>query len=226
MNLGIWDFDNFDLMMDGLRFGSPQYQEELKEHDKSRQQWERTKTLNGKEWLTEWGAGLLLAEGLGHEGYDARHAADWSKLNEYECNGKLNQDIRKAVNDGDLKAIRETQQSAIKTGELGNHTRVLINKGEFVKWLIENFPTIEQSREKEANIPVTDFEPSLKSRDTEGQRKWIEYHVQKKGYLLKDFCNLPNGVKKDLKDMAGEKGIGGGVIDDRWKELRKIHQSP
>ncbi|TXH72906.1 MAG: hypothetical protein E6Q85_06215 [Thiothrix sp.] len=72
----------------------------------------------------------------------------------------------------------------------------------------------------------TEIEPILKSRDPEGQKKWIEYHVQQKGCLLEDFCNLPNGIKEEIKKMAEKKGISRSVVDDRWKELRRIHQFP
>ena len=170
---------------EALRMSSSEYQKELQEHDEKRQKWERSKTINGKEWLTEWGAGLLLAEGLGKEGYAARHAADWSQLNRYEFNGELNRAIREAIEKSKLPAISELRLSSIGAGELGSHTRVLIKEDAFIAWLANTYPAAEWADTKE-NIAG---ETPKNNKYEEWQKRVDEEYIKNKMQSHTAICS-------------------------------------
>lgn len=200
---------------EAMRLSSPQYQQELQEHDEKRQKWERTQTVNGEEWLTEWGVGLLLAEGLGKEGYEARHAADWSRLNQYEFNGELNCAIRQAIDKGDLPAISELRLSSIRAGELGSHTRVLIKKDDFTAWLANAYPTVKwrepRSGKQEKPTPIKGKPETLIA--------WMKYVIEvEKGLSLLD--EMPDGLQARLIEDAEKYGYrDGSSVKKAWSVL-------
>lgn len=143
---------NYDLLKKIIKRTSIEHIKAKEEHDLDRRQWERTKVIKGKEWLTEWGAGLLLAEGLGMTGYEARDAADNRQI-QYESNGRLNYEIRDAINGGELSAISEFLLSAIRPNELG-YKSVLIKKTDFIAWLSVSYPAFDWVESEEEFKPL------------------------------------------------------------------------
>ena len=167
---------------------SEKYAQEQQEHDEKRQQWERTKVINGVEWLTEWGAGLLVAEGLGETGYDARNTADRE--------GLVNSTIREAIHRGELPAISESGLGAIRAERLGKFTWVLIKKTDFDLWLVAAYPTIAVNPTIEPLTPQVTAPVPVKG-SPESLQEWIKYIITvEKGLSLVD--RMPDGLQAEL----------------------------